>query len=130
MIRRPPRSSLFPYTPLFRPRGRLDARLDREPSEAVLELAAEDVGEAQVLGRLVVRAERAQARAQREEDVLRDLLLAAEPRVGEEVLEAPRSTFPREEAARLRGTGLEPEVDVQKVAELGLEEPPELRAER
>src|SRR3712207_8950113 len=36
MIRRPPRSTLFPYTTLFRSQGRRPERLaDREPEEAV-----------------------------------------------------------------------------------------------
>src|SRR2546427_13266000 len=36
MIRRPPRSTLFPYTTLFRSLRLLDARLERERADAVL----------------------------------------------------------------------------------------------
>src|SRR5438105_15889409 len=33
MLRPPPRSTLFPYTTLFRSRGKFDARKNREPAE-------------------------------------------------------------------------------------------------
>src|SRR3712207_7699687 len=39
MIRRPPRSTLFPYTTLFRSEGELV--LDLDPAEAVLQMALE-----------------------------------------------------------------------------------------
>src|SRR2546422_8442646 len=48
MIRRPPRSTLFPYTTLFRSDADLHAGLDRLP-HSVLELAAELAGELDVL---------------------------------------------------------------------------------
>src|SRR2546425_11002416 len=38
MIRRPPRSTLFPYTTLFRSHGKMDPRLPHGPDDPVLDV--------------------------------------------------------------------------------------------
>src|SRR2546429_2733629 len=47
MIRRPPRSTLFPYTTLFRSRGapEVDARFDRTPRHGVREPGVDEPGD-------------------------------------------------------------------------------------
>src|SRR3712207_7118839 len=71
MIRRPPRSTLFPYTTLFRSRHALDQRLDRREevrAVVVVELPGDVVGQLQVLLLVVAHRHLGRVVGQRSEE--------------------------------------------------------------
>src|SRR5947199_5560310 len=75
MIRRPPRSTLFPYTTLFRSHGQgagPGPGLDRPPAEALVRRSEEHTSELQSLRHLVCRLllEKKKTRVTRRADVV------------------------------------------------------------
>src|SRR2546421_3192738 len=81
MIRRPPRSTLFPYTTLFRSGVGGDARVGKQP----LQLAGSRTVEAELHGRRhAVRSEEHTSELQSRSDLVCRLLLEKKKREGHE----------------------------------------------
>src|SRR3989449_3031911 len=114
MIRRPPRSTLFPYTPLFRPPGRLEVIDERLDALTRLKRKYGDTEEAMLKFRDEVVAEL--DRLSRHEEIL----AAEERRLGELQAELGQAATALSERRRAAAERLGPAVE-RELRALGME---------